>query len=128
MSKVRKTDNAEPHNPLKLSFTNIRGLRSNFVVCESFFGSNSPDFLALCETNLDGLIVSSNLSVRGYLHLIRKDFVTQMHGLAVYVKERLPFARNLYLENSENSTGFTSLGVLPLFPLLITLFVFMHSF
>ena len=38
-----KSDNFEPHNSLKLSFTNIRGLRSNFVECESFLESNSLD-------------------------------------------------------------------------------------
>ena len=35
--------------------------------------------------------------------LIRKDSSTHMYGLAIYVKEGLPFARNLYLENSANS-------------------------
>ena len=98
LSKACKPDNSEPHNSLKLSFTNIRGLRSNFVDCESFLESNSPDILALCETNLDDSI---DFSVRGYLPLIRKDSITHMHGLAVYVKERLPFA--LPLENSADS-------------------------
>ena len=93
----------ESHNSLKLSFTNIRGLRSNFVGCESFLESNSPDILALCETNLDDSIDSGNFSVRGYLPLIRKDSSTHMHGLAVYVKEGLPFARDLSLENSADS-------------------------
>ena len=100
LSKACKPDNFEPRNSLKLSFTNIRGLRSNFVECESFLESNSPDILALCETNLDDLIDSSNFSVRGYLPLIRKDSGTHMHGLAVYVKEGLPFTRDLSLENS----------------------------
>ena len=100
LSKVCKPDNFESHNSLKLSFTNIRGLRSNFVDCESFLESNSPDILALCETNLDDSIDSGNFSVRGYLPLIRKDSSTHMHGLAVYVKEGLPFARDLSLENS----------------------------
>ena len=98
LSKVCKSDNFESHNSLKLSFTNIRGLRSNFVDCESFLESNSPDILALCETNLDDSIDSGNFSVRGYLPLIRKDSSTHMHGLAVYVKEGLPFARDLSLE------------------------------
>ena len=40
-------------NSLKLCFTNIRGLRSNFVDFESFLELNSHDILALCETNLD---------------------------------------------------------------------------
>ena len=41
--------------------------------------------------------------MRGELSLIRKDSITHMHGLAVYVKEGLPFARNLFLENSVDS-------------------------
>ena len=53
LSKACKPDNFESHNSLNLSFTNIRGLRSNFVDCKSFLESNSPDILALCETNLD---------------------------------------------------------------------------
>ena len=103
LSKACKPDNFESHNSLKLSFTNIRGLRSNFVDCESFLESNSPDILALCETNLDDSIDSGNFSVRGYLPLIRKDSSTHMHGLAVYVKEGLPFARDLSLENFADS-------------------------
>ena len=82
---------------------NIRDLCSNFVDCESFLESNSPDILALCETNLDDSIDSGNFSVRGYLPLIRKDSGTHMHGLAVYVKEGLPFARDLSLENFADS-------------------------
>ena len=54
-SKGCKPDNSELHNSLKLSFTNIQGLRSNFTECESFLESNSSDILALCETNLDVL-------------------------------------------------------------------------
>ena len=82
---------------------NIRGLRSNFVDCESFLESNSPDILAVCETNLDDSIDLGNFSVRGYLPLIRKDSGTLMHSLAVYVKEGLPFGRDLSLENSADS-------------------------
>ena len=103
LSKARKPDNFESHNSLKLSFTNIRGLRSNFVDCESFLESNSPDILALCETNLDDSIDSGSFSVRGYLSLIWKDSSTHMHGFTGYVKEGLPFARDLSLENSEDS-------------------------
>ena len=32
--------------------------------------------------------------------LIQKDYGTHMHGLAVYVKEGLPFTQDLSLENS----------------------------
>ena len=75
----------------------------NFVECESFLESNSPDILALCETNLDDSINSGNFSVTGYLPLIRKDSTTHMHRLPVYVKEGLPFAQDLSLENSADS-------------------------
>ena len=75
----------------------------NFVDCESFLESNSPDILALCETNLDGSIDSGNFSVRGYLPFIRKDSSTHMHGLAAYVKEGLPFTCDLSLANSADS-------------------------
>ena len=69
-SKACKPDNCEFHNSLKLSFTNIRGLHSNFVDCQTFLESNSPDILALSETNLDDSIDSVNFSVTGYLPLI----------------------------------------------------------
>ena len=49
LSKACKPDNFESHNSLKLSFTNIRGLRSNFVDCESFLESDSPDILILID-------------------------------------------------------------------------------
>ena len=103
LSKACKPDSFESLNSLKLSFTNIWGLCSNFVDCKSFLESNSPDILALCETNLDDSIDSGNLSVRGYLPLIWKDSSTHMDGLAVYVKEGLPFAWDLSLENAVDS-------------------------
>ena len=68
---------------------------SNFVDCESFLQSNSPDILALCETNLDDSIDSGNFSVKGYLPLIQKDYSTHMHALAVYVKGEFPFAQEI---------------------------------
>ena len=60
---------SELHNSLKLSCTNIQGLCSNFVDCESLLELNSPNILALCETNLDDSINSGNFSARGYLPL-----------------------------------------------------------
>ena len=51
-------------------------------------------------TQLILAIDSGNFSVRGYLALIRKDSATHMRGLAVNSKQRLPFARDLSLENS----------------------------
>ena len=52
---------------------------------------------------MDDPIDSGNFSVRGYLPLIQQDSSTHMHGLAVYVKGGLPFARYLSLENSADS-------------------------
>ena len=103
LSNTCKPDSFESHNSLKLSFTNIQGLRLNFVDCESFLESNSPDILALCETNLDDSIDSGNFSVRCYLPLIPKDSSTHIDGLAVYIKEGLPFAWDLSLNNSADS-------------------------
>ena len=67
ISKVRKSDHFESHNSLKLNFTNIRAPHSNFDRCKYFLGTNSPDILALCETNFDDSIYSGNFYVRGYL-------------------------------------------------------------
>ena len=94
LSKGCKRDNSESHNSLNLCFTNIRGLRLNFVEWKSFLESNTPDILTLYETNLDDLIDSDNFSGTGYLPLIRKDS-TNMHAVVVYVNEGLPFARYL---------------------------------
>ena len=134
LSKGCKPDNFESDNSLKLSFTNICSRRPNFVECESFLESNSPDILALCETNLDDSVDSGNFSVRGDLPLIRKDSITHVHGLAVYVKERLPsfctklISRKICRFLLMFSTGFTSLRALFLFPLSITFLIFMHVF
>ena len=103
LSKACKLRNFESHNSLKLTVMNIGGLRSNFVDCESFIESNSSNLLALYETNLDDSVDSGSFSVRGDLRLIRKDSSTHMYGLAVYVKEGLPFVCDLSLENYADS-------------------------
>ena len=77
-----------------------------------FLESSSPDILALCKTNLNDSIDSRNFSVSGYLSLIQKDLVTDMHDLAVYVKQGFPFARGLSLENSEHSYSCFRLALL----------------
>ena len=103
LSKACKPDNFESNNSLKLSLTNIRSLCLNFTDCQFPLESNSPDILALYETNLDDSVDSSNFSVRGYLPLIQKDSGTHMHGLAVYVEEGFPFAWDLSIEKSADS-------------------------
>ena len=130
LSKGCKPDKFESHNSLKLSFTNIQGLLSNFVDCESFPEPNSLDILALCETNLDDSTDSGNFYVRVYPPLIRKDSSTHMNGLAVYLKEGLPFARDLSLKNSADYYLCFRLALLHLALLYftITFFVIMHDF
>lgn len=70
---------------------------------------------------------SSNFSERGYLSLILKDSVPHIHGLAIYVKEGLPFPWDLSLGNSENS-GFTLFRALFPFPLSITILLLVSVF
>ena len=52
---------------------------------------------------MDGSNDSGNFSLRSYLPLIRNNSSTRIHGLTVFVKKGLPFARDLCLENSTNS-------------------------
>ena len=84
LSKGRKPDNFEPYNSVKLCFTNSETFVSILLNVNLSLNKNSID--------------SGNFSVRGYLPLIRKDSIARMHGLAVYVKEGLPFTRHLSLE------------------------------
>ena len=98
LSKRRKPDIFESQDSLKFIFTNIRDLRNVN--------------LSLNQTLLTFLLYvrqtwmtqsTDNFSVRGYLPLIRKHSFTRIHGLAVYLKEGLPFAHDFYLENSVDS-------------------------
>ena len=77
ISKGCEPDNFEVHNSLKLSFTNIWHLCSNFVDVNLSL-NKTLDILALCETNLDDLIDSGNFSMRGYLPSIGKGSITHM--------------------------------------------------
>ena len=133
LSKACKPDNFELHNSLKLTFTNIQGLHSNFAYCESFLESNSPDILALCETNLDGSIDSGNFSVRGYLLLIRKGFYYSCAWSRSLREGRTSFCTGLTPRKLCRfllmfQTAFTSLSVLLLSPLSISFFIFVHNF
>ena len=97
-----KPDNFECDNSLKLSFISIRGLHSNFVECESFLESNSPDTLLMWDKlawlNWFWQFLCERLTCfkpKGFCYC-------HMHVLAVYVKEGLPFARDFSLENLED--------------------------
>ena len=102
LSKACKPDKFESHNSLKLSFTNIWGRRSDFVDFESFLESKLS-WHSCSMWDKPRWLNCGNIFVRSYLPLIWKDSSIHMHGLAVYVKEGLPFARDLSLENSADS-------------------------
>ena len=108
-SKVSIPDSVESFNSLKLSFANIRGLRSNFIGCETFVESNSLYIFPLCETILKDSSDCSQFSLRGYLSLIQKDSVTHLHDLAVHVKEETLLAQESSLESSKDSYVFDRL-------------------
>ena len=107
MTKVSKTiKHKKPltsPSSLNLSFTNIRGLRSNFSSVESYLLQSSPDLLALCETNLSSAVSSCDLSVDGYLPLVRKDSNSHMLGLGVYIRKNSPICRETRFESSDYS-------------------------
>ena len=133
LSKRYKPDNFESHYSLKLSFTNIRGLRSNFIDCEFFLESKSPDILSLCETNLDDSIDSGIFFVRRLSSFNPKGFYYSYAWSRSLYEGRNSFwtgliSRKLCSFLLTFLTGFTSLSVLLLFPLLITFFSFVHGF
>ena len=64
--------------------------------------NQTRDIFVLYEKNLDDSIDPA-ISLQDYLPLIRKNYVAHIHGLAVYVKEGLPFAQCLSLEKSADS-------------------------
>ena len=74
LSKSCKPDDFELHNSVKLSFTKIWGLRSNFIDCASFLESKSADILDLCETSLDDSTDSGNFSVRSFSSIKTEGF------------------------------------------------------
>ena len=124
LSKGCKPDNFEPNNSLKRRFRKLRP-SFQFGWCESFRESNSPNILALCETNVDDSI--------SLWRVIHKDSIAHMYGLAVHIYNRRTWfctrliSRKLCWLLLMFLTGFTSLSILLLFPLSIT-FVVMQFF
>ena len=64
---------------------------------------SSPDLLALCETNLSSAVSSCDLSVDGYLPLIRKDSNSHMLGLGIYIRKNSPICWETRFESTEYS-------------------------
>ena len=61
LSKACKTDNFESHYSLKLSFTNIRGLRSNLVDHQSSLNQTLTLLLCVRQTWMTQLILEISL-------------------------------------------------------------------
>ena len=131
LSKVCKPDNFESHNSLKLSFTNIWGLRSNFVDCESFLESNFPEILAVWDKPgwlnwfwqfLCLRLSSFNLKGFWYSYAWSRSLCERRTSFCTGLISRKLCRFYLF------STGFTSLSALLLFPLSIIFFSFVHSF
>ena len=61
--------------------------------------TNSSNIFTLCKTELENPINSCNFYQRGYLPSIQMASA-HMYDLAIYEKEKLPFAHDLSLENS----------------------------
>ena len=97
-SKARKCQATNSRTPLlQLSFSNIRGLRSNFYEVSHFLQVRSPDVFAVSESKLDSTVSSADLTPVGYtLHRFDK---APSHGLALYSKTSLPLRR---LQESED--------------------------
>ena len=111
-SKACRPDSFEWRNFLKLSFSNIWGLRSNFVDCESFIESNSLESNSCSPWDKPGWPWFWQFLCERLSSFNPKDSSTHMHGLTVYVKEGLPFARDFSLENSADSYLYFKLAVL----------------
>ena len=87
----------------KISYTNIRGLRSNFPEVAAHVEEARPDFFSLCETNLGSEVCCDDLHLPGYSPIITKDdrLGRQGHGLAVFIKDGLPCGRVAAYEDPE---------------------------
>ena len=117
--KGRKPDNFESRHYLKLSFVNIRSLRSNSVECESFLESKPPEILALCETDVWQYLCE------GLSSFSPKAFCYSYAWSCSLCEGRTSFctvliSTKLYEIFFVFSTGFTSFSVLFLFRLSIT--------
>lgn len=103
LSKINKPDNFESHNPRpKLLLLEV--FAQIFVHFNSFLGSNSPNILALCETNFKTKLTLAISLLRNCLYVFVKNSVGRKHGLTVYVKEGLPFTPLLVTPHLKSQT------------------------
>ena len=88
---------AEKSKALHLSFATVRGVNENFTAIQSSLQLNSPYLLALCESRRHNSIMSTSLTVPGYV--IHRLDAPPCHGLCVFAKDTLPFGREILLED-----------------------------
>ena len=116
--KPYKTDNLNSANIKTLALPIFKIFVQGFLVVNFSLNQNSPDCIVLCVAKL---FDCNNFSVKVYLLLIWKNFVVQMHDLAVQVNEGNPFECNVKIWRFlvMLSAGFTPFIVLVHFPLLM---------
>ena len=102
-SRKRAPKKINPKTSFDIAYSNIRGLRTNFMYVEPYINSKKPDMLALCETNLNPEISEKEFDIPGYCSLsVKHDHLQRhMHGLAVYIKEGIPCARDTSFESPD---------------------------
>ena len=132
LSKAHKLHNFEPQNSLKVSFTYIQRLCSNFARCESFLESSSPNILALCKTNLDD---STLLAISLWRAIfLESEMILSLRCIVLQFILRKEFllyrtiCRKLWEFLFMFWTGFASFSVLLFSPLPITFFAFVSNF
>ena len=113
--------------PLNIS-SNIRGFCTSYIHIQSFLTNNSPDILAICETNLNSNIDTKTEFLNpGYLPLLRKDSETHMHSLGVYIQDNLPITRVLELEDISSPYMCFRLSLFSSFNYIFVFSITLHS-
>ena len=133
LSKACKPDNFKSHNFLKLSFTNIRGLRSNFCWLWIFPWIKLYWHCCSMWDKLGWLNWFSQFLCERLTSFNPKGFWYSYGWSRSLCERRTSFCAGLICRILWRflfmfSTGFTSLNFLLLFPLSITFFSFVPGF
>ena len=119
LSKVHKPDNFESLNSLEIIFINIQCIRSNSVGNEYLLESNSPNILVR-QTQRTYLVLTISLRIMLLICMIWQE------GEISYCTRRM--SRKLLGFLFMSLTNPTSFSVLLLFPMSITISVFVYYF
>ena len=103
-SKSYKSKPNQTRAKADIAFTNIRGLRTNFLSVKAYAQTMSPHLLTLSETGLDPSVSTRNFNIPGHCPLIVKhdQLNRHGHGLGAYVREGLPCGRDLSHEDANS--------------------------